>query len=135
VLSTVNERAATEVFERDCLIYLGSCVAPKGAGKPGETCLNYELDLPSGRREGALQVGGFELLPLATEETAQLILRPPRQWDVGAGPGQEVQVEARGGLVGLILDGRGRPIQIADDKGERQGQIASWHRALDLYGE
>jgi len=134
VLSTVNEQAATEVFERDCLIYLGSCIAPKGAGKLGEPCLSYEIDLPSGRREGTLQVGDFELLPLATEEAAQVLLRPSRLWDIGAGPGQEVQVEVRGGLVGLILDGRGRPIQIAADQGERLEQIASWHRALDLYG-
>ena len=37
VLSTVDERAATEVFERDCLIYLGTCVAPerRGEGRRG----------------------------------------------------------------------------------------------------
>ena len=32
VLSTVDEQAATEVFERDCLIYQGSCAAPVGEG-------------------------------------------------------------------------------------------------------
>src|SRR5438093_5751126 len=31
VLSTVHARAATEVFERDCLIFLGPCVAPLGS--------------------------------------------------------------------------------------------------------
>jgi uncharacterized protein (TIGR01319 family) len=30
VLSTVNPRAATEVFEKDCLIFLGTCIAPRG---------------------------------------------------------------------------------------------------------
>src|SRR5205823_14916738 len=38
VLSTVHEEAATQVFERDCLILLGGCVAPFGAGRPGEAC-------------------------------------------------------------------------------------------------
>ncbi|MFQ6061319.1 MAG: glutamate mutase L, partial [Thermoplasmata archaeon] len=33
VLSAVHEEAATEVFERDCLIHLGTAVAPKGIGK------------------------------------------------------------------------------------------------------
>src|SRR5262249_23972398 len=28
VLSTVNEKAATDVFVRDCMVYLGPCVAP-----------------------------------------------------------------------------------------------------------
>lgn len=134
VLSTVNEQAATEVFDRDCLIYLGTCVAPKGAGKLAEPCLNYVVDLPSGRREGVLEVGALELLPLGADEEAQLILKPPRDWDVGAGPGQEMQKVVRGGVVGLVLDGRGRPIQFTHGEEEQLAQVATWHRALNLYG-
>jgi uncharacterized protein (TIGR01319 family) len=134
VLSTVNEKAATEVFDRDCLIYLGTCIAPKGAGKLAEPCLNYSVDLPSGRREGVLAVGALELLPLAADEEAQLIMKPPRDWDVGAGPGQEMQTLVRGGVIGLVLDGRGRPIQFAHDENEQLAQVAAWHRALNLYG-
>lgn len=134
VLSTVNEKAATEVFDRDCLIYLGTCIAPKGAGKLAEPCLNYSVDLPSGRREGVLAVGALELLPLAADEEAQLIMKPPRDWDVGAGPGQEMQALVRGGVIGLVLDGRGRPIQFAHDENEQLAQVAAWHRALNLYG-
>ncbi|MGY8822703.1 MAG: glutamate mutase L [Candidatus Latescibacterota bacterium] len=134
VLSTVNEQAATEVFDRDCLIYLGTCVAPKGAGKLAEPCLNYVVDLPSGRREGVLEVGALELLPLGADEEAQLILKPPRDWDVGAGPGQEMQKVVRGGVVGLVLDGRGRPIQFTHGEEEQLAQVAAWHRALNLYG-
>ena len=63
VLSTVDERAATEVFERDCLIYLGTCMAPVGEGKDGEVCLQYEIDLPSRRRTGQLQVGQLQRMP------------------------------------------------------------------------
>ena len=37
VLSTINEKAATDVFVRDCMIYLGTCVAPIGQGKDGDT--------------------------------------------------------------------------------------------------
>ena len=134
VLSTVNEKAATEVFDRDCLIYLGTCIAPKGTGKLAEPCLNYSVELPSGRREGVLAVGALELLPLAADEEAQLIMKPPRDWDVGAGPGQEVQTLVRGGVIGLVLDGRGRPIQFAHDENEQLAQVAAWHRALNLYG-
>ena len=35
VLAQVNQEAATQVFERDCLIHLGSCIAPVGVAKPG----------------------------------------------------------------------------------------------------
>src|SRR5436190_2829459 len=39
VLSTVHEQAATQVFERDCLIRLGAVLAPVGGGKPGHACV------------------------------------------------------------------------------------------------
>ena len=34
VLAQVNEAAATQVFERDCLIHLGTCIAPVGLPPP-----------------------------------------------------------------------------------------------------
>ena len=132
VLSTVDERAATEVFERDCLIYLGTCVAPVGAGKRGEVCLQYELDLPSGRRTGQLEVGQLQWLPLADGEEVEIALQPARRWDVGAGLGHALNARVRGGVVGLVLDGRGRPIEMATDR-DRRRQVSDWQRALNLY--
>ena len=132
VLSTVDERAATEVFERDCLIYLGTCVAPVGEGKSGEVCLQYELDLPNGRRTGQLEVGQLQWLPLADGEEVEIALQPARRWDVGAGPGHALNARVRGGAVGLVLDGRGRPIDMATDR-DRRRQISDWQRALNLY--
>ncbi|MCY4604055.1 MAG: glutamate mutase L [Gemmatimonadetes bacterium] len=132
VLSTVDEQAATEVFERDCLIYLGTCVAPVGEGKDGEVCLQYEIDLPDGRQTGQLQVGQLQWMPLADGEEVEVSLQPTRRWDVGAGPGQALNARVRGGIVGLVLDGRGRPIQMASDQ-DRRRQISDWQQALNLY--
>ncbi len=132
VLATVDERAATEVFERDCLIYLGTCVAPVGAGKAGEVCLQYEIAQPSGSRTGQLEVGQLQRVPLAAGEEAEVALQPARHWDVGAGPGHALHARVRGGVVGLVLDGRGRPIQMATDR-DRWRQVSDWQRALNLY--
>ena len=132
VLSTVDERAATEVFDHDCLIYLGTCVAPVGEGKDGEVCLQYEIDLSDGRQTGELQVGQLHRLPLADGEEVEVSLQPARRWDVGAGPGQALNTRVRGGIVGLVLDGRGRPIQMASDQ-DRRRQISDWQQALNLY--
>ena len=48
VLSSVNEIAATQVFERDCLIYLGTCIAPIAQGKV-ERALGAIRNRPSRR--------------------------------------------------------------------------------------
>ncbi len=133
VLSQVNAQAATEVFERDCLIYIGTCVAPAGSGKPGTVCAAYDIALPDGAHSGELKVGELKRFPLADDAEAELTLRPARGWDAGAGPGAELRATVKGGEAGLLLDGRGRPIAFLQEEEERVEQIAEWSRALDLY--
>ena len=135
VLSTVDEKAATDVFERDCLIYLGTCIAPAGSGKAGDLCAEYEIALPDGKQTGSLHCGDLRLFPLAPEATAAAVVRPGRNWDMGAGRGQEVHTTATGGDVGLVLDGRGRPIQFGGAPEKDLQQLLAWNQALNLYGD
>ena len=133
VLSAVDEAAATEVFEHDCLIYLGTCVAPVGQGKPGTVCLDYDLALPGGTESGQLLCGGLHALPLAGDAEADLVLRPTKQWDAGAGSGREVTVRIAGGIAGVVLDGRGRPILFTEKEQDRVAQVLAWNDSLELY--
>ena len=133
VLSQVNEQAAAEVFEQDCLVYIGTCVAPSGSGRPGTLCAAYDIALPDGAHSGELKVGDLKRFPLSDDAEAELTLRPARGWDGGAGPGAELHATVKGGAAGLLLDGRGRPIAFLQDERERAEQIADWSRALDLY--
>jgi len=89
VLSTVDEKAATDVFVRDCLIYLGTCVAPIGQGAWGERCADYAVTFQGGREpvKGTLKFGEIRLCPLAAGEAAAVAITPARAVDVGAGRG------------------------------------------------
>jgi uncharacterized protein (TIGR01319 family) len=135
VLSTVNEQAATEVFVRDCMIYLGTCVAPIGQGKYGERCVDYTITFPSGTApvQGTLKFGEIRLFPLRLGEEAILALKPARQVDLGAGRGESLERRARGGVVGLLLDGRGRPFQLPANANDRMRALKQWHQAVDLF--
>ena len=141
VLATVDEKAATDVFERDCIVYLGTCVAPVGNGKDGELCLAYEVTDTAGAavHGGELRVGELTRLPLASGAPASsgtgmsLTLAPERGWDVGAGPGEQLSAPVTGGVAGLILDGRGRPLRFADAGDERCARARAWTESLDLY--
>lgn len=133
VLSQVNKKAATEVFERDCLIYIGTCVAPVGNGKPGTVCAAYEIELASGSYSGELKVGDLKRFPLSDKEQANIILHPFKGWDGGAGPGVEVISTVKGGSAGLLLDGRCRPINFIEEEPKRTEQIKKWIKAFDLY--
>ena len=54
---------------------------------------------------------------------------------MGAGPGKTVERELHGGVVGLILDGRGRPIALDPADPNRVDLIRAWTHALDAYPE
>jgi uncharacterized protein (TIGR01319 family) len=130
VLSTVHEEAATQVFERDCLVVLGACVAPVGAGKPGQPCMSVSVDGGAPRR---VAWGEFALLP-AGGERVRLAVAPERGVDVGAGRGRALEREVRGGVVGIVLDARGRrPFALPEAPGARIAALRAWHRALDAY--
>ena len=134
VLAQVNPEAATQVFERDCLIHLGTAIAPIGVGKVGEACLSVEIST-DGKPLIAEDVpyGELRLYPLSLGEKASLKLHPSRRFDVGAGSGNMVEAEAMGGVVGLVIDTRGRPLEIPTDTAQRVAQLTEWQTALDAY--
>lgn len=129
VLSEVNPEAATEVFEKDCLIPLGSCVAPKGQGKRGAKCFDYRMAAES----GTLQVGEVRCLPLASGKKAPIELIPAKGFDFGAGDGKPFQSEVTGGVVGVMMDARGRPLVLSDKPTQRREDLTAWANALDMY--
>ncbi|QDT31431.1 glutamate mutase L [Thalassoglobus polymorphus] len=110
VLASVHPQAAIEVFERDCLIQLGTVIAPKGTGKPGKKCFSYRITGESLNESGEIAVGDYVVFELGLDHTAKVELNPSRGFDLGNGAGKSVEATVRGGTVGLILDGRGRPI-------------------------
>lgn len=52
---------------------------------------------------------------------------------MGAGKGKKVEAELHGGLVGIIIDGRGRPIEIPADEAKRVERVAQWIHAMEAY--
>ena len=134
VLAQVHPRAAMEVFERDCLIYLGTCVAPKGQVAIGDSLCRYRF---SGGLSAAGTILGGELkrLPLAEGQTAEVTLEPRRGVDVGAGPGKALTGVVHGGTVGVILDGRGRPLELPAERRACQQTVAAWNREVEMYPE
>ncbi len=129
VLSTILPEAATQIFERDCLIKLGHALAPVGTAKDGEPCLT--VSLKNGGTH-AVPFGQLRVLPLAPGQTDEATLTPARGFDVGAGRGKSLIATVEGGVVGLFIDTRGRPIALPPTQPARVAKLQEWLRALDL---
>ncbi|MBT9259205.1 MAG: glutamate mutase L [Clostridiales bacterium] len=135
VLASVHPDIAHEVFRRDCLVPLGTAISVAGKGKEGKPVCQVKVNLPQGTETFWLHYGELKRLPLGMGEEAEVELIPERGMDVGAGPGKPRQARVKGGVVGLIFDGRGRPIELPAQDGKRRAKLLEWLRALDVYPE
>jgi hypothetical protein len=126
-LAQMEPLVGVQALENGMLLNLGWVIALTGRGQPGQTALELKLESSSGTLEVEVPFGSLEVLPLAVGQRAQLTVRPvSRHFDVGYGPGGRHSVEVEGGLVGLVVDARGRPLPVARDGAARQEQMQKW---------
>ena len=141
VLSEHLYEAAREVFERDCIVRIGTCIAPVGPGKDGEPCVRVH----GGGIDLSVPYGDLVAVPLP-DTVESLMVEPAKAFDVGGGKGKSVTVRRFdatrgkrdrftnliGGAVGLIVDGRGRPFNLTMDSPNRIERLRRTLTALGL---
>lgn len=132
VLAQINEKASLDVFYHDCLIKLGTNISPKGLAKEGEKILDWEIKAESGNQSGELRFGDIFIVPLK-DDKAQITLRPAKGFDVGAGKGAKYEASIQGGTVGVIFDGRGRPLELPKTEAKRVEALEKWYKKLNMY--
>ncbi len=142
VLSEHVYEAAKEVFERDCIVRIGTCIAPVGVAKDGEPCVSVKgngIDI-------SVPFGQIKVVPIDIDATPELVVEPAKSFDVGGGKGKAVTVtrfdKARGnrthltnlidGTVGLIIDTRGRPFNVEFASADRISKLRSYLEAFGL---
>ena len=125
--------AALEVFEKDCLIRLGTSIAPIGAIEGKKDVLKAELEFSSGDKKEINLNGGDLVLIEADYQEINITLTPSKGVDVGAGFNEIIQTKVYGGQVGIIFDCRGRPLALSKEPGERISELNNWSNALNEY--
>ncbi len=142
VLSEHLYDAARQVFERDCIVRIGTCIAPVGVDVAGAQCVRVvgagvDVSVPFGE----IRIVPFEMTP-----GAKITVEPGKNFDVGAGKGKSVTVSGFddskgvrnqttnliGGQVGLIIDARGRPFNIEFNTPNRVETLRKYLSAFGL---
>lgn len=126
VLSSVMPDAAEEIFWRDCVVPLGSLIAPIGNLKEGEPAIYIK----SNRMDEEIKFGEIRVFPLDAEE--EITIKPLKGLDMGEGKGKEIVRKLKGGLIGLIVDCRGRPLLFPQQDEKRKEWIRKAYKALSL---
>ncbi|HKV58509.1 MAG TPA: glutamate mutase L, partial [Ktedonobacteraceae bacterium] len=133
-VATVAPVAAVQVNENDAVMHrLGTCVVPFGDLPQGQTAIRVGVEYSNGRQVTAeVMSGSIEIIPLKLNDQALLTLYPAPSVDVGLGPGERARAaeEIDGGLVGLIIDARGRPLAFPANETERQARLLQWMQII-----
>lgn len=134
-LTQKDSKAALNVLERDCFIRLGPSFSLFAARQAlehiGQPVLEYQLTWSGGEERGRVLFGEIKVLKLPSDQHGNLSLRP-LEGDIGAGKGLTLKTRVSGGVVGVILDCRGR--EILFPRGQESSQrIGQWLQSLGAY--
>jgi hypothetical protein len=130
--AAVNPVLAAQVLGSSTFQNLGTVICPVGNAKPGTPVLRVRIT-PDGGTETTVEVkeGALEVLHLSNGQRAQLQLQPLHKYDVGmGGAGRGGSLRVVGGVLGVIIDARGRPLSLPSDPARRREMIAKWRWTL-----
>jgi len=134
VLSTVYAEAAWQIFDKDCLVRLGTVIAPKGSTSEGGHVMSVTFAMLDGsERKEEVSFGELKRIPLGEGLNVKALIEPGKAFDIGEGAGRKLEAEIMGGKGGVILDGRGRPLEIPEDEKTRREVLLRWFSSLNLY--
>jgi hypothetical protein len=120
-----------QVLESGAFESLGTVVSLSGAIPHGPPAVRISLLYENGAEARADAIAGnLQLLPLPPGQTAQLRVHPRHGIDAGFGPGRAGTLTVSGGIMGLVIDARGRPIRLPADSSRRRELLKRWRSSL-----
>ncbi|MAG36115.1 MAG: hypothetical protein CL878_07720 [Dehalococcoidia bacterium] len=136
LLSSPVEGPVASMLESDAVLNAGLVVAPVGRGREGQTAISVEVAYAD-RSPVTTEVpyGSLSVVLLPPGEQAALKLWPERDFDIGLGPGNAAtpRFEIEGGAAGIIVDARGRPLELPEGVDRRQARMLDWFQSSGAY--
>ena len=122
-----NHYLPVQVIESGAFIGLGTVISVSASANYGDQILHAKLAYADGTEARAeVKFGGLEILPLPSGKTARLSLQPLHRADAGLGPGKSGTTTVTGGALGVVIDARGRPLNLPTDQVRRRELMKRW---------
>lgn len=126
-----NSLLPVQVLESGAFLSAGTVVAPLVFANYGALILHAKLTYENGTEARTdVKYGSLETLPLSSGQSGKLTLQPEHGADVGFGPGRSGVTSVSGGALGVVFDGRGRPLDLPADAVRRRELIKKWRWTL-----
>jgi hypothetical protein len=128
----IDPLLSVQVLESNAFMNLGTIISPTGAARSGSPVLRIQM-LRDGQKEPVVEIkeGGLHVLPLPAGKAADLYVQPLQNVNIGLGPGRGGWIRrVVGGVFGLVIDTRGRPVQVPTSFNRRLEALQAWQNAL-----
>ncbi len=129
----IDPLLAIHVLESSSFINLGTVISPVGNLRSnGNSILRMQM-VREGQKEGVVEIkeGGLTTIPLPMGRVADVYVQPLQNINIGLGAGRGGWVRrVVGGIFGLVVDARGRPIPMPTSLNQRQEKLQTWQDAL-----
>jgi hypothetical protein len=119
----------TNVFEN-----LGTFICVESETRTGTPVLKIKIKYESGKTElHEIYMGDLVNFYLDKRENAELFLQPLHRGNIGMGPGRGGVIRVRGGCLGIVVDARGRPLNLPADIPARKEKLVEWESRLERF--
>ena len=136
LLSTLYPEISWQIFDKDCLLRLGTVIAPLGIINEGSEAMKISLEMPNDETiEKNFKFGELLHIPLAERMSAEATITVNRGLTLNKEGGHELKTTIEGGVNGILIDTRGRPLILPEDNAIRKKQLVNWFKTIDLYDE
>lgn len=122
-----NHLLPVQVLESGAFMSMGTIISVISNASYGTPVLKVRLTYQDGSDARVdVKFGGLEILPLGMGQTARISLQPLNRSDIGNGPGRNATVQVVGGVMGVVIDARGRPLDLPEDPVRRRELFKKW---------
>jgi hypothetical protein len=127
VAAEFNQLLPVQVLESGAFMSMGTIVSVISKASYGTPVLKARLTYQDGSDARVdVKFGGLEILPLGMGQTARITLQPLQRSDIGNGPGRNATLQVVGGTMGVVIDARGRPLNLPEDPVRRRELFKKW---------
>jgi len=127
-LAELEPLLPVQVIDGGILENLGTVVCADSPDRPGRKVMTVEMDLGASEREHITVLKSeLKRIELPRGQRTRLYLSPRPNCDIGMGEtGLGGWVTVSEAAVGLVIDGRGRPVRLPADDKRRSEMLESW---------
>jgi len=120
-----------QVLETKAFTNLATVVSVTSNARLGTTILQAQLTGKEKRpRMIEIKQGNLVVLPLKIGETATLEVQSKHGTQIEAFEVSDSSYKVKGGLCGLVIDARGRPMMLPVDRAKRGELLSKWQSAI-----